>query len=213
MPLGNLQSRWPISAATRRKRILYGLDSIRVRWAKSQAVPFRTSSFSRSLFPRSYRSLFFWGQSERNRGDSMELEVRVVGGIESCFVSLPLPFIHTLESTRGGFLPSLLALELRSRSGDHWNVPWSGSASKSSAIEVLAVLFVTNFGMIHGTWNFCGYFGLGFAKEVVFPCALLFEWELFRSFLRDMKLLSVILIAFLWFQSAFYLNFLLNEYL
>nr|XP_029116222.1 peroxisome biogenesis protein 1 isoform X2 [Elaeis guineensis] len=66
----------------------------------------------------------------------MELEVRVVGRIESCFVSLPLPFIHTLESTRGGFLPSFLALELRSRSGDHWNVAWSGSASKSSAIEV-----------------------------------------------------------------------------
>lgn len=66
----------------------------------------------------------------------MELEVRVVGAIESCFVSLPLPFIQTLESTRGGFLPSFLALELRSRSGDHWNVAWSGSASKSSAIEV-----------------------------------------------------------------------------
>ncbi|KAG1365096.1 Peroxisome biogenesis protein 1 [Cocos nucifera] len=72
----------------------------------------------------------------------MELEVRVVGAIESCFVSLPLPFIHTLESTRGGFLPSFLALELRSRSGDHWNVAWSGSASMSSAIEVLAVIFV-----------------------------------------------------------------------
>ncbi|XP_020586378.1 peroxisome biogenesis protein 1 isoform X2 [Phalaenopsis equestris] len=66
----------------------------------------------------------------------MELEVRVVGGIESCFVSLPISLIETLQSTSGGFLPPVLALELRSYSGDFWRVAWSGSASKSSKIEI-----------------------------------------------------------------------------
>ncbi|KAJ4980645.1 hypothetical protein NE237_031482 [Protea cynaroides] len=66
----------------------------------------------------------------------MEFEVRAVAGIESCFVSLPISFIQTLQSTRGGFLPSLLALELRSRDNCSWHVAWSGSASSSSAIEV-----------------------------------------------------------------------------
>ncbi|RWW39249.1 hypothetical protein BHE74_00055440 [Ensete ventricosum] len=67
----------------------------------------------------------------------MELEVRAVGGMESCFVSLPLFLIQTLEKTRGGFLPPVLALELRSRSGGGcWNLAWSGSASRSAAIEV-----------------------------------------------------------------------------
>ncbi|PKU63684.1 peroxisome biogenesis protein 1 isoform X1 [Dendrobium catenatum] len=66
----------------------------------------------------------------------MELEVKVVGGIESCFVSLPLSLIHTLQSTSGGFLPPVLAIELRSYSGASWSVAWSGSASKSSSIEV-----------------------------------------------------------------------------
>ncbi|WOL17808.1 hypothetical protein Cni_G26601 [Canna indica] len=71
----------------------------------------------------------------------MELEVRVVGGIESCFVSLPLSLIQTLERTRGGFLPPVLALELRACSGGGcWNLAWSGSASKSAAIEVDRVL-------------------------------------------------------------------------
>ncbi|GFZ08704.1 peroxisome 1 [Actinidia rufa] len=76
----------------------------------------------------------------------MELEVRVVGGIESCFVSLPLLLIQALEQTRSssgsgsgsgsGSLPSFLALELRSRNAkDLWHVAWSGSASSSSAIE------------------------------------------------------------------------------
>ncbi|PSS01355.1 Peroxisome biogenesis protein [Actinidia chinensis var. chinensis] len=71
----------------------------------------------------------------------MELEVRVVGGIESCFVSLPLLLIQALEQTRSssgsGSLPSFLALELRSRNAkDLWHVAWSGSASSSSAIEI-----------------------------------------------------------------------------
>ncbi|KAL0314374.1 UNVERIFIED_CONTAM: Peroxisome biogenesis protein 1 [Sesamum angustifolium] len=39
----------------------------------------------------------------------MEFEVRVVGGIESCFVSLPLSLIQTLQS---GYLPPILAIEL-----------------------------------------------------------------------------------------------------
>ncbi|XP_042377696.1 peroxisome biogenesis protein 1-like isoform X1 [Zingiber officinale] len=67
----------------------------------------------------------------------MEFEVRAVGGIESCFVSLPLSLIQTLENTRGGFLPPVLALQLRACSGGGcWNVGWSGSASKTAAIEV-----------------------------------------------------------------------------
>ncbi|MCD9558506.1 hypothetical protein HAX54_015903 [Datura stramonium] len=61
----------------------------------------------------------------------MELEVRVVPGIESCFVSLPVTVIQTLESTTAsGYLPPVLALELRS--GNHlWRVAWSGSASSN----------------------------------------------------------------------------------
>nr|CAD1820543.1 unnamed protein product [Ananas comosus var. bracteatus] len=73
----------------------------------------------------------------------MEVEVRVVGGIESCFVSLPLHVVRALEQTRGGgggggfLLPPVLALELRSlSSGERWSLAWSGSASSSSAIEV-----------------------------------------------------------------------------
>ncbi|KAE8009972.1 hypothetical protein FH972_006373 [Carpinus fangiana] len=69
----------------------------------------------------------------------MELEVRLVGGIENCFVSLPLPLIQTLESTRSGLghLPQVLALELRSLKDHHlWRVAWSGATSNSSAIEV-----------------------------------------------------------------------------
>ncbi|XP_063947322.1 peroxisomal ATPase PEX1 isoform X2 [Daucus carota subsp. sativus] len=67
----------------------------------------------------------------------MEVQVRAVAGIESCFVSLPLFLIQTLESTRSDSLPlpPLLALELRG--GDRlWHVSWSGSASASSDIEI-----------------------------------------------------------------------------
>lgn len=62
----------------------------------------------------------------------MELEVRVVGGIETCFVSLPVSLIQTLESTTAsGYLPPILALELRSpqNANQLWRVAWSGSAS------------------------------------------------------------------------------------
>ncbi|KAL5731551.1 hypothetical protein ACHQM5_004270 [Ranunculus cassubicifolius] len=74
----------------------------------------------------------------------MEFTVRIVGGIESCFVSLPLSLIQTLQSTHSGVaLPPILALELRSSSSSNsnqselWHVAWSGSASiSSSSIEV-----------------------------------------------------------------------------
>lgn len=68
--------------------------------------------------------------------------MRVVGGIDSCFVSLPLHLIQTLQQTRSPSpstsLPSFLALELRSLNADDnlWHVAWSGSASSSSAIEI-----------------------------------------------------------------------------
>ncbi|KAG8643609.1 hypothetical protein MANES_11G051180v8 [Manihot esculenta] len=68
----------------------------------------------------------------------MEFEVRHVGGIENCFVSLPFQLLQTLESTRpGGILPQVLTLELRSPSiNNQWVVAWSGATSSSFAIEV-----------------------------------------------------------------------------
>ncbi|CAA0831690.1 Peroxisome biogenesis protein 1, partial [Striga hermonthica] len=63
----------------------------------------------------------------------MEFEVRVVGGIESCFVSLPLPLIQTLQS---GYLPPILAVELRC-DARLWQVAWCGAASSSPySIEI-----------------------------------------------------------------------------
>ncbi|KAG0446975.1 hypothetical protein HPP92_028547 [Vanilla planifolia] len=44
--------------------------------------------------------------------------------------------IQALQSTAGGFLPAVVSLELRSNSGASWNLAWSGSASKSLAIEI-----------------------------------------------------------------------------
>ncbi|KDP37137.1 hypothetical protein JCGZ_06193 [Jatropha curcas] len=68
----------------------------------------------------------------------MEFQVRHVGGIENCFISLPLQLIQTLESTRPGSLFSqVLTLELRCPNNDQqWVVAWSGATSSSSAIEV-----------------------------------------------------------------------------
>lgn len=62
----------------------------------------------------------------------------MVGGVENCFVSLPLKLIETLESTRSAhLLPQVLSLELRSRSNQRWVVAWSGATSSSSSfIEV-----------------------------------------------------------------------------
>ncbi|KAM2249705.1 hypothetical protein EV1_004427 [Malus domestica] len=66
----------------------------------------------------------------------MEFEVRLVGGIDNCFVSLPLDLIQSLHFSSPS-LPPVLALELRSSSTDHrWNVAWSGATSASQAIEV-----------------------------------------------------------------------------
>lgn len=64
--------------------------------------------------------------------------MRAVGGIESCFVSLPLHLIQTLlQTSSSSSLSSFLALELRSRStGDFWHVAWCGSPSSSPAIEI-----------------------------------------------------------------------------
>lgn len=67
--------------------------------------------------------------------------MRVVSGIDSCFVSLPLSLIQTLQSTRSfGSLPPVLSLELRSQHHQDdeqlWHVAWSGSASSSSSIEI-----------------------------------------------------------------------------
>ncbi|PON46956.1 Peroxisome biogenesis factor, partial [Parasponia andersonii] len=66
----------------------------------------------------------------------MEFEVRLVGGMESCFVSLPLLLVQTLQSSSSSAsLPDLLALDLRS-GNDCWTVAWSGATSSSSAIEI-----------------------------------------------------------------------------
>ncbi|CAN6553598.1 unnamed protein product [Malus baccata var. baccata] len=66
----------------------------------------------------------------------MEFEVRLVGGIDNCFVSLPLDLIQILHFSSPS-LPPVLAFELRSSSTDHrWNVAWSGATSASQAIEV-----------------------------------------------------------------------------
>eukprot|EP00252_Welwitschia_mirabilis_P015602 TRINITY_DN3444_c0_g1_i8.p1 TRINITY_DN3444_c0_g1~~TRINITY_DN3444_c0_g1_i8.p1 ORF type:complete len:1188 (+),score=284.39 TRINITY_DN3444_c0_g1_i8:127-3564(+) len=69
----------------------------------------------------------------------MEVEVRTVGHISSCFVGLPLHLIEALQATHKGFLPPFLVLELRPRDSSDvsaWHVAWSGNASKSNAIEV-----------------------------------------------------------------------------
>uniref|UniRef100_A0A7C9EQI3 Peroxisomal ATPase PEX1 n=1 Tax=Opuntia streptacantha TaxID=393608 RepID=A0A7C9EQI3_OPUST len=70
----------------------------------------------------------------------MEVEVRVVAGVENCYVSLPVSLLQILESTHPGRrLPHFLPLQLRSLSSSSsplWHVAWSGSASSSSAIEI-----------------------------------------------------------------------------
>ncbi|KAL6206296.1 hypothetical protein ACLB2K_023544 [Fragaria x ananassa] len=66
----------------------------------------------------------------------MEFEVKLVGTIEDCYVSLPLALIQTLHSSSPS-LPPVLALDLSSSSTDHhWTVAWSGATSSSPAIEV-----------------------------------------------------------------------------
>ncbi|KAJ3688752.1 hypothetical protein LUZ61_017916 [Rhynchospora tenuis] len=73
----------------------------------------------------------------------MEVEVRVVPGVEGCFVSLPLFLIQTLQrgierENGGSLLPPILGLELRSiaEDGRKWFLAWSHSPSRSSFVEV-----------------------------------------------------------------------------
>ena len=68
----------------------------------------------------------------------MELEVRLMPGVENCHVSLPLSLLQTLESSHSDhLLPHFLPLQLRSLSDDRlWHLAWCGSSSSSSAIEV-----------------------------------------------------------------------------
>ncbi|KAF4377361.1 hypothetical protein F8388_013707 [Cannabis sativa] len=69
----------------------------------------------------------------------MDFDVKLVAGMESCFVSLPLFLIQTLQSSSSsGYLPEVLALDLRSRTSDddHWTIAWSGATSSSSSIEI-----------------------------------------------------------------------------
>ncbi|KAF9589821.1 hypothetical protein IFM89_028756 [Coptis chinensis] len=85
----------------------------------------------------------------------MEFEVRVVGGIDSCFVSLPLSLIQILQSTHTcNILPPLLALDLHSQDHNHvWHLSWSGSASTSSSIEIAQQLAncisLPNYTIVH----------------------------------------------------------------
>ncbi|GMN62174.1 hypothetical protein TIFTF001_031262 [Ficus carica] len=68
----------------------------------------------------------------------LEFEVRLVAVIDSCFVSLPLLLIQTLQSSQPrSSSGDVLALDLRSRSSDlRWSVAWSGDTSSSPAIEI-----------------------------------------------------------------------------
>ncbi|KAJ4773336.1 hypothetical protein LUZ62_063044 [Rhynchospora pubera] len=73
----------------------------------------------------------------------MEVEVRVVAGVEGCFVSLPLFLIQTLQrglerENGGALLPPILGLELKSvaEDGRKWFLAWSHSPSRSSFVEV-----------------------------------------------------------------------------
>lgn len=74
--------------------------------------------------------------------------MRAVGAIDSCFVSLPLSLIQSLQF---GYLPPILALELRSEDR-LWHVSWCGAASSSpSSIEVLCKEY-HNLGLLSLFW-------------------------------------------------------------
>ncbi|XP_057539501.1 peroxisomal ATPase PEX1 [Amaranthus tricolor] len=82
----------------------------------------------------------------------MELEVRLMPGVENCHVSLPLSLLQTLESSHSDhLLPHFLPLQLRSLSDDRlWHLAWCGSSSSSSAIEI-AQEFADCIGLLDGT--------------------------------------------------------------
>lgn len=103
-----------------------------------------------------------------------------MGGIESCFVSLPLLLIETLQSTAGGVLPPVLGLELRSRDGGCWKLAWSGSASRSPAIEVddhLVACLLSSLCLIPSTRTFWDVLG---GKGVLAWFASRLSWSTFR---------------------------------
>lgn len=84
--------------------------------------------------------------------------MRSVAGMQGCFAALPLHLIHTLQATYSGFLPPLLALELRpsdptATKSSLWFVAWIGAASNSNAIEVAEKLAecigLPNFIQVH----------------------------------------------------------------
>lgn len=76
----------------------------------------------------------------------MEVVVRAVPGVRSCFAALPLPVIQALERTAAaGSLPAVLALELRTPDA-FWRLAWAGAVSaSSSAVEVTVVNFGITF--------------------------------------------------------------------
>jgi peroxin-1 len=68
----------------------------------------------------------------------MEVVVRTVPGVRSCFAALPLPVIQALQRTAAaGSLPAVLALELRTPDRERWRLAWAGAVSSSpNAVEV-----------------------------------------------------------------------------
>uniref|UniRef100_A0ACD5ZEV9 Uncharacterized protein n=1 Tax=Avena sativa TaxID=4498 RepID=A0ACD5ZEV9_AVESA len=68
----------------------------------------------------------------------MDVVVRTVPGVRSCFAALPLPVIQALERTASaGSLPAVLALELRTPDRARWRLAWAGAVSASpNAVEV-----------------------------------------------------------------------------
>lgn len=110
------------------------------KFKRIDLIIWRRHTFTICVYMYIIISFHFWCMIVRRR---MEVKVTAVASIETCFVSLPLFLIQTLESTRSDSLPlpPLLALELRH--GDRlWHVSWSGSASSSSDIEVLILLII-----------------------------------------------------------------------
>ncbi|VAI19832.1 unnamed protein product [Triticum turgidum subsp. durum] len=70
----------------------------------------------------------------------MEVVVRTVPGVRSCFVALPLPVIQALERTAaGGSLPAVLALELHGPDRARWRLAWAGAVSASASPDAVEV--------------------------------------------------------------------------
>ncbi|XLT14812.1 hypothetical protein HN51_060502 [Arachis hypogaea] len=109
----------------------------------------------------------------------MEFEVELVAAIDNCFVSLPLPLIQTLQSTRSSPLPHILALELRSPTHppNLWFVAWSGATSSPSAIKV-SKQFVECISLPnHGTVQVRAAFNVAHASLVTIEPHTEDDWE------------------------------------